>query len=99
MTWFRVVTALGLIALLPIACKEDEDPKHGNGVNDVRLACEIRTKWVRDGNDCSVCEAATITPRCDCSAIQEFSAVCSEQEGSRKASCPETITNCVFNCD
>jgi hypothetical protein len=96
MTYFRVIAALGLILL---ACGEDEDPKHGNGVNDVRLACEIRTKWVREGNDCSVCEAGAITARCDCSSLQEFSSVCSEQEDARKASCSETITNCVFACN
>jgi hypothetical protein len=97
MTVFRAFLFVGLTRfLVPTGC--DDDPKGGDGVNDVRLACEIRAKWNRVGNDCTVCEAATTTERCDCVAIRDFSAACIDQHNARKAACGEAVDTCVFNC-
>jgi hypothetical protein len=81
-----------------LACA-NQLPKDGNGVNDVRLACEIRTKWVRTGNDCDVCEAGVVAPHCDCSSLKAFSAACLDQANARSPVCPESIDNCVNACN
>lgn len=90
-------TTLGLMVLALVACGDDT-PKSGNGVNDVRVACEIRAKFVRANNSCGVCEAAVVSPRCDCSELKEFSAACIDQADARKGVCPETVDQCVFAC-
>lgn len=92
-------TVLGSL-LLATACTSESDlPKGGNGVNDVKLACEIRAKWNRTGNDCSTCEAAVVSPRCDCSELAEFGAACIDQQDARRAACEDAIDTCVFGCD
>lgn len=80
-------------------CSSDP-PKNGNGVNDVRKACEIRATWVRSNNDCSLCESAAISPRCECSALVDVSAACVDQGNARRSACPENLdADCVFKCD
>lgn len=98
------VTSVVILAIAIVSgCKEDDDgPKNGNGVNDVRLACEIRTKWNRTGNDCSICEAAVVSPRCDCTTLAAFGAACIDQENARKRACAgatEALDKCIFACD
>jgi len=95
MTLTRACFLVGVTALL--ACKDDP-PKGGNGVNDVRAACEIRAQWNRVENDCTLCEAATTTERCECSEIKDFSAACIDQHNARKAACAEAVDTCVFAC-
>lgn len=88
--------SFALIALVSIGC--NDDPKNGNGVNDVRRACELRAKWNRVDNQCSVCEAAVVSPRCDCSELAAFSAACIEQADARRPVCSEDIDKCVNTC-
>jgi hypothetical protein len=80
------------------AGSNESGPKNGNGVDDVRMACDLRTAWVRSGNSCSLCEAATVEPRCDCSALVDSSAACIDQGNAAKAACPQSVTDCVDNC-
>lgn len=87
------------VVVAAVGCSsEDDDPKVGNGVNDVRIACDLRSQWVRTANDCSLCEAGVITERCDCVSLKDFSAACIDQQNARKAACPETVDQCVFKC-
>lgn len=94
---YVVTVVLGLATF--VACSSDP-PKNGNGVNDVRKACDIRTTWVRANNDCTLCENAAVSPRCECSALVDVSAACLDQGNARRAACPENLdADCVFKCD
>jgi hypothetical protein len=95
------MTLLGTSAVLAaIAACGDDDPKTGNGVNDVHQACEIRAKWNRTGNDCSLCESAVLSAHCDCESLKDFSGACLDQENARKAACPDDALNvCIFSCN
>ncbi len=77
----------------------NDEPKSGNGVNDVRASCEIRAKWNRTPEKCGLCEAAVVAPRCECTELAEFSAACIEQADARTPVCPETIDTCVASCN
>lgn len=95
-----IVGAVGALSLITaLGCGGDDAPKSGNGVNDVRAACEIRATWNRTGNDCSVCESAVVSPRCDCDALKDFSAACVDQENARKTACADSVDTCVFSCN
>lgn len=76
-----------------------DEPKSGNGVNDVKLACEIRLTWNRSNQDCGLCEVGVVSPRCECSELAAFSAACMDQQEARKAVCTEEIDRCVFACN
>jgi hypothetical protein len=88
-----VATALG-----GAACGEDDKPQASNGVNDVRKACDLRATWNRTGTQCSVCESAAVSPRCECSELAAFSATCIEQADARKPLCNASIEECVNTC-
>lgn len=96
----RLVTCLTFIGSLVIGCSSgDDEPKSGDGVNDVKLACELRTTWNRSKQDCGLCEAAVIAPRCDCSELAAYSAACSDQQEARRKACAESVDNCVLACN
>jgi hypothetical protein len=90
------------LSLLAFACLSfacNDEPKSGNGVNDVRTSCEIRAKFVRsEQNQCNVCEVAVVSPRCECSDLAAFSGACSEQTDARRPVCNEAIDTCVAKC-
>ena len=92
----RAWTVFGLVAAALAAC--DDEPKSGNGVNDIRASCEIRTMCNRNGNDCTVCEAAVVAPRCECSSLAAFSGACLEQANQRKSACSDAVDDCVNAC-
>lgn len=97
----RFITLLGIAAALAAmaACGDDE-PTTDNGVNSVALSCEIRAKWNRTGNDCTLCEAAVINAHCDCESLKDFSGACLDQASARKAACPDpNLDVCVFSCN
>ena len=79
----RDLLQLSLLAL--VAC--NDEPKVGNGVNDVRASCEIRAKFNRANDKCDVCEAAVVSTRCECVELAPVSAACMEQENARKPVC------------
>jgi hypothetical protein len=76
----------------------NDEPKNGDGVNDVRQACEIRAKFVRVNNKCGLCEASVVAPRCECVELKDFSAACIEQADKRKGVCNDAIDTCVNTC-
>jgi hypothetical protein len=81
------------------ACNsEDDPPKSGNGVNDVKLSCEIRTKWNRSVEKCGLCETGVVSPRCECVNLEAFSAACLDQAEARKKACNTTIDDCIQAC-
>ena len=96
----RFFTLLGTTAVLvAIAACGDDDPKSGNGVNDVHQACEIRAKWNRTGNDCSLCESAVLSAHCDCESLKDFSGACLDQESARKSACTDqNVEVCINGC-
>ena len=81
------------------ACNGSDDPKTGNGVDDVHQSCEIRAQWNRTGNDCSLCESAVVADHCDCESLKAFSGACLDQGNKRKAACPADLDICIVNCD
>lgn len=94
----RLAPLCALAALATLAAC-DNTPKAGDGVNDVRAACELRAAWNRANKDCSICEAAVISPRCECEQLAAFSAACFDQETSRGDRCAEEVDRCVHACD
>jgi hypothetical protein len=93
--------AIGVLLVIAVGCgaKEDDPPKGGDGVDDVKAACEIRAKWVRTGNDCSLCEASVPLPPCDCSSTAAFAGACVDQQDAQRRVCSDAINLCVFHCD
>lgn len=89
---------LGIATLIAVAGACNDEPKSGNGVNDVRQACEIRARFVRANNKCGLCEASVVAPRCECVELKDFSAACIEQADKRKSVCNEAVDACVNNC-
>jgi hypothetical protein len=92
-----ILAVLGLVA----ACggKGADGPRVGNGVNDVRKACEIRGGWVPNSqNQCDICAASVLYPPCGCSEIAAFNGACLDQQDARKSACPSTIDDCVNAC-
>ena len=92
----RALFVVGALGLVGVGCTDE--PKNGNGVNDVRAACELRMKWNRVNNQCSVCESAVVSPRCECVELAAFSAACIDQHNARTPVCAESIDNCVNTC-
>lgn len=96
----RLAACLMFIGSLVVGCSSgDDEPKSGNGVNDVKLACELRTKWNRSKQDCGLCEAAVISQRCECSELAAYSAACSDQQEARRKVCAEPVEKCVLGCN
>lgn len=85
--------AVGLAVLA--ACNSDQ-PKNGNGVNDVRKACDIRTTWTRaSSSECNDCQASAPVAACDCPRFSQYGGRCEEQ-GKRAANDPDCTE--VFKC-
>lgn len=99
MTRFGRLFQVGAFVTLGAIAGCDNEPKAGNGVNDVRAACELRAGWNRTNNDCSICESAVISPRCECESLAAFSAACFDQETARQDHCAREVDVCVFSCD
>lgn len=94
----KAAVVSGLAMVLALGCGDDR-PKSGNGVNDVRAACEIRANWNRTDNDCSLCESAVTVPACDCEALAAFAGACLDQQNARQDVCAADLDKCVFGCD
>jgi hypothetical protein len=95
-----LLTSAMLIAVGACGDDDEDDTKHGNGVNDVRQACVVRSAWTKTDQKCLLCEAAVLSPECGCEALKDFSAYCIDQAQARKAACPtsDTIDVCVNKC-
>jgi hypothetical protein len=96
---FFVLLSVGAVVL---ACGgEDKVEGHGNGVNDVLLACQIRGTWknatlIR----CLDCMVAAPLPACECTAIKDYGEKCKAQADAMQAepACTEAIAVCVRDC-
>lgn len=99
--WLRRVHVAAVLVAVGVGCanKDTDPPKGGNGVDDVKLACEIRAKWQRSGNDCSLCESAVIYPACGCTSTNAFAAACLDQQNARAKVCAGSVDTCVIACD
>jgi hypothetical protein len=98
---FFVLLGFASVVAVVAACGDDEEGnKVGNGVNDVKQACQIRAAWSRSGENCSICEAAVVSPQCDCEALKDFTAACMDQAEARKTACGDTLPfdTCVNTC-
>lgn len=102
MQLFTRALTLSSVALIALAaCAIDAESKRGNGVDDVRKACEIRTTWTRSTTEtCINCLAAAPLPACDCEQFKEFGALCELQQAERHADpgCTEALDDCTRNC-
>jgi len=90
---------LGLMAL--VACAKDSEPERNDGVNDVRLACQVRATWTNAGSEkCINCMAAAPLPACECPSFEEFGALCEIQEVERHADpgCTSALDDCTRIC-
>jgi hypothetical protein len=82
------------------ACSSGEPENAGNGVNDVRAACQIRTDWARASTDeCLLCLAQIQSPPCGCESEREFIGVCLSQHEAKigEPSC-DGMAKCVDGC-
>ncbi|MBS2014481.1 MAG: hypothetical protein JST00_16465 [Deltaproteobacteria bacterium] len=98
----RTTLSFGAAALVvaAAACGGD-DAANGNGVNDVKKACEIRVGWKNlDSSRCLECIGAAPAPPCECEAIKEFAGRCESQGAARarEPACTLKIEQCVNDC-
>jgi hypothetical protein len=82
-----------------VSCS-DSEPSHGNGVNDVRKACDVQQTWSRGATlDCRACISAAAQPVCECNKDPAL-ARCVAQANARGAEpdCTQTVNDCVILC-
>ena len=93
-----VAVAACALALGTAACGGKDG---GNGVNDVKLACEARNAWTQsEGEACKACLISAYTSgECDCKR-DEYRALCHEQLVTRNAEvdCVYEVDLCVSAC-
>lgn len=77
----KLVLLSSVVVALLLACGGDDEPASSNGVDDLKVACELRTGWTRTKTqDCIDCRSIAKTPKCDCPAFQQdFAGKCADQ--------------------
>ncbi len=94
----------GTLAMIVAACSSSSTPTppaEGNGVNDVKAACQIRMGWTRTSTErCIDCVVAAPEPQCDCEQFKEFAGRCRSQEEARRAEagCTASVNDCTNAC-
>jgi hypothetical protein len=81
-------------------CSSDDGRRGGNGVNDVRAACDIRATWAGATSDgCVECLAQIQAPACGCESEREFIEMCLPQHESLLAepTC-DGVRACANDC-
>lgn len=97
-----VILSCASVVLLAIAaCGGDDAPPPNNGVNSVKLACEIRAQWQKTNEQaCIDCLAISRGPDCGCPAFpQEYVGKCADQGravGDERAC--DFVGGCTSNC-
>lgn len=96
-----VLASFSFVLLVVAACGGDDPPPPNNGVNDVKMACEIRTAWSKTAQqECIDCLAISKTPKCDCPLFQQdFAAKCADQGtaiGNERAC--DFVGDCTSKC-
>lgn len=92
---FFVLSAVAALSSLA-ACG---DPNGGNGVNDVKAACEARLSWTNN-DACRTCQVSAISsPDCDCKR-DEYRGLCEQQVSDRvnEPDCVFEIDQCMSAC-
>jgi hypothetical protein len=93
-------------SLLAIACSSSSSggappvQNAGNGVNDVKQACAIRTAWTqRISTTCSTCLSEAPVPACECDT-DPHRAQCLQQSQAKtnEADCTRAISDCTVAC-
>lgn len=102
MIWLRwaATSPAFLLSVSLVACKQD-DPPHGNGVNDVRGACLLRASWTAPlAEKCAQCRSVASLEDCGCEALKDFGAKCVVQGRAKRAepTCTPAIDDCVLAC-
>jgi hypothetical protein len=99
----RLLACVVPLTVLSIACASNggsaPPAPSGNGVNDVRKACEVRAAWARATEaSCLTCVGLATTPKCTCSD-PAVSGKCVEQQQAKNAepSC-EGTADCTTRC-
>jgi hypothetical protein len=99
--------SLGSLVAIVIACSgasgcssdADESPKSvGDGVNDVKAACDIRATWTNRASDkCKGCLYTVTSAPCSCDAR---AGMCDPQSRKKvfESSCTSSIADCVSAC-
>lgn len=97
----RMLSGFGLFfstACAVVACSSSDG---GNGVNDVKQACETRLAWTQASSEaCNACKISAYTSdECDCKK-DEYRGLCNQQLVARnaEADCVYTIDECVTAC-
>lgn len=77
------------------------DSNAGNGVNDVKAACEAQQQWTRKSDQsCITCRVSAISsPDCDCTR-DEYRGLCHEQTAAKadEPDCSVDIESCIVSC-
>lgn len=96
----RTILSLGAAALVVLAAACGDDG-NGNGVDDIRKACEIRVGFKNlDTSRCLTCMGAASAPPCECEALKEFAGKCEKQGTARgkEPGCTLKIEQCAADC-
>lgn len=94
-----------LLLLACVSCSSSDEVRDvarapDNGVDDVKLACEVRLGWQgTTSSRCIHCLSAAANPPCACSEAKPFAGVCETQQAARskEATC-DGVESCRFAC-
>lgn len=94
-------SSAALLLFVVAACGGDDAPPPNNGVNSVRLACEIRTQWQKASEQaCIDCLSNSRSPDCGCPEFpEEYVGKCADQGrafGDERAC--DFIGGCTSKC-
>ena len=93
-----------LAALTMAACSSGASPgappPGGNGVDDVRQACDLRARWTRATvRDCSNCVFVSPAEACTCDPTPERGRCFSQQAAfAREPDCTLDVAGCAQMC-
>src|SRR4051812_23823261 len=90
--------AISILALGACASKGETDNNSGNGVDDVKKACDARGVWTRSKEtSCFACTSFVASAPCTCNAL---AGKCHTQAQAQSAEsdCSEAVKSCVSSC-
>ncbi len=98
---FSVLFLIGFSACA--SSSSSSAPTNGNGVDDVKKACEIRTSWTkRNANTCVECQSFAPIAKCNCPSFANatYMGQCQAQgeTKSHEAECDTQLDDCVHTC-
>lgn len=89
-----------LVGMLGVAACSPSKSAPNNGVDDVKVACEIRAAWTKpNAEKCVNCLAGAGQPACNCELFKEFAGKCHDQNAARLANPGCTPpADCTYKC-